>query len=117
MNVHRLHALDGELAPRASPPTAEDDAGPSDFDLRALIQALLVRRWTIIGTVIASMTIVTLIVLQMTPIYTASTSIMVGQRENKVIDVESVLAGLPNDTATIENQIQILKSSSLAERV
>ena len=117
MNVHRLHALDGDLSPRVSPQAMEDEAGPSDFDLRALIQALLVRRWTIMGTVIAAMTIVTLIVLQMTPIYTASTAIMVGQRENKVIDVESVLAGLPNDTATIENQIQILKSSLLAQRV
>ena len=120
MNIHRLHALDGDsdLTPRNTAPVLDaEGAAPGDFDMRALIQALTVRRWTILGTVIAAMTIVTLIVLQMTPIYSASTLIMVGQRENKVIDVESVLAGLPNDTATIENQIQILKSWTLAERV
>jgi uncharacterized protein involved in exopolysaccharide biosynthesis len=42
---------------------------------------------------------------------------MVGQRENKVLDAESVVAGLQTDTSTLENQIQVLKSWSLAEKV
>lgn len=116
MNVHRLHQVEAE--PIALPqPMLPDDSPAADFDLRALLRVFLARRWTILGTVLVCMTLATLVVLQMTPIYSASTLIMVGQRENKVLDAEALVAGLSTDTATIENQIQILRSWSLAERV
>ena len=120
MNVHRLHqqaepAVPAMAAPGA--PAVAEDAAHNDFDLRSLLRVFLARRWTILGTVIVCMTLAAIAVLQITPLYSASTLIMVGQRENKVLDQESFLAGLPMDSATIENQIQILRSWSLAERV
>jgi succinoglycan biosynthesis transport protein ExoP len=116
MNVHRLHQHDPEPVSLSAPPPPRDDGPPADFDLRALFRVLLARRWTILGTILVAMTMALIVVLQMTPIYSASTLIMVGQRENKALE-DSFLAGLTTDTATIENQIQILRSSTLAERV
>jgi exopolysaccharide transport family protein len=118
MNVHRLHQQSATDLPAPSqlPPAAEEVVETS-LDLRALMRVVLARLWTILGTIAIAMTLVTLVLLQMTPIYSASALIMVGQRENKVLDSEALLAGLPTDTATIENQIQILRSWSLAERV
>lgn len=119
MNVHRLHhqpSPEAAPAPAAAAPYADDAAEPA-LDLRALLRVVLARGYTILGTIAVAMVLVTLALLQMTPIYSASTLIMVGQRENKVLDSEALLAGLPTDTATIENQIQILRSWSLAERV
>ncbi len=116
MNVHRLHQVESEPVALGAPSPA-DEMPAADFDLRALLRVLLARRLTILGTIIVAMTIAALVVLQMTPIYSASTLIMVGQRENKVLDPEAFLAGLSTDTATIENQIQILRSWALAERV
>lgn len=115
MNVHRLLPKSEPVALQAAAPF--DETPESDFDLRALFRVFLARRWTIVGTVVISMTVALLAVLQMTPLYSASTLIMVGQRENKVLDRDAFLAGLTTDTATIENQIQILRSWSLAERV
>lgn len=119
MNVHRLHhqpSLEAAPVPATSGSYADDTAEPS-LDLRALVRVVLARSYTILGTIAVAMVLVTLALLQMTPIYSASTLIMVGQRENKVLDAEALIAGLPTDTATIENQIQILRSWSLAERV
>jgi polysaccharide biosynthesis transport protein len=118
MNVHRLHQNQRfEPEPLATDRTLPYDDGPEpDFDLRALFRVFLVRRLTIIGTVVMAMTLAAIAVLQMTPLYTASALILVGQRENKVVQ-DSVLADLTMDTSTIENQIQILRSTSLAERV
>ena len=118
MNVHRLpnQAATELQAPMAAPQAVEEVAATS-LDLRALLRVFMARLWTILGTVAVAMTLVTLVLLQMTPIYSASALIMIGQRENKVLDPEALLAGLPTDTATIENQIQILRSWSLAERV
>jgi len=118
MNVHRLYQ-DQRFEPEPLAPGRAlpyDDGPEPDFDLRALFRVFLARRLTIIGTVVAAMTLAAVAVLQMTPLYTASALVLVGQRENKVVQ-DSVLADLTMDTSTIENQIQILRSTSLAERV
>jgi polysaccharide biosynthesis transport protein len=120
MNVHRLthqQPVSEPLQVQGPPQPYPDEAGEPSLDLRALLRVILARGYTILGTIAVAMVLVTLALLQMTPIYSASALIMVGQRENKVLDAEALLAGLPTDTATIENQIQILKSWSLAERV
>jgi polysaccharide biosynthesis transport protein len=116
MNVHRLHKVEPETAAYSAPAPA-DDMPAADFDLRALYRMLMARRWTILGTIVVCMTLAGIVVLQLTPVYSASTLIMVGQRENKVLDPEAVIGGLTADAATIENQIQILRSWTLAERV
>ena len=117
MNVHRLHHADSAPVQLRPPPPVEEPPSEPDFDLRALFRVFLARRWTILSTIVVSLTVAVVAVLQMTPIYSASTLILVGQRENKVLDREAILTGLSTDTATIENQIQILRSWSLIERV
>lgn len=119
LNVHRLPAparLDPEpVAParRFAPAEPED----SDFDLRALFRVFLARRLTILGTVVACTVLAAIAVFQITPIYSASAYVLVGQRENKVLDQEALVGGLTMDSATIENQIQVLRSTAIAERV
>ncbi|MFM9863367.1 MAG: GumC family protein [Micropepsaceae bacterium] len=120
MNVHRLpHQQSASEPAQLQAPVQHypDEGGEPSLDLRALLRVVMARGYTILGTIAVAMTLVTLVLLQMTPVYSASALIMVGQRENKVLDAEALLAGLPTDTAAIENQIQILKSWSLAERV
>lgn len=120
MNVHRLHQQSEPPPAGASaqaPSVATDEPQHAEFDLRSLLRVFLARRWTIAGTIALCTTLALVAILQITPLYSASTLIMVGQRENKVLDQEAFLAGLPMDSATIENQIQILRSWSLAERV
>ena len=55
--------------------------------------------------------------LALTPLYKGTVIVMIDQRENKVVNVEEVLSGLPTDQASILNQIQILQSRELAWRV
>lgn len=125
MNVHRLHPPPSRrFEPEPIVPThtlaaaaAAAEPDEPDFDLRALFRIFLVRRWTILGTVGLCMALAAVVVFQMTPVYSASALVLVGQRENKVIDQEALVAGLTTDTATIENQIQILRSNTIAERV
>ncbi|MEQ1866962.1 MAG: Wzz/FepE/Etk N-terminal domain-containing protein, partial [Micropepsaceae bacterium] len=113
----RWHREPDAEATSPRPPQIHEPSPEAEFDLRALLRAVLARRRTIAGTVGACMTIALIVVLQLTPIYSSSTLIMVGQRENKAFDPESILAGLSTDAASIENQIQVLRSSALAERV
>ena len=58
-----------------------------------------------------------LVVLQLTPVYTASALIMLNTRSANVVNVASVLAGLPPDANVIKSEIDVLESRSLAARV
>ncbi len=127
MNAFRIPEYDQRpaYAPPPPPPpmpphaayAAYDEPPAQDFSIRSVFAVLMVRAWTILGVIGVCMTIALVVMFQITPVYTASTLIMVGQRENKVLDAESVVAGLQADTSTLENQIQVLKSWSLAEKV
>ena len=58
-----------------------------------------------------------LVVSQITPRYSARTMILVGIPETNVVDVEDVLRGLRTDRATIESELQVLRSRTLAAKV
>jgi uncharacterized protein involved in exopolysaccharide biosynthesis len=107
MNAFRIPEYDqrpvyGPPPPPPAPPhqrhAAYDEPPEQDFNIRSVFAVLMVRAWTILGVIGVCMTIALVVMFQITPVYTASTLIMVGQRENKVLDAESVVAGLQTKT-------------------
>src|SRR5215469_4073621 len=87
------------------------------FDLTDLLRMIQIRKQIIIGTAATVITLTIIYLFQVTPLYTAQAVVMLDQRENKVLDVSAVIAGLPSDPTTIQNQVQILRSRSLMARV
>ena len=60
---------------------------------------------------------VILITLQLTPRYTAVSTVMIDTRTRKVVDIQQVMSGLGSDTGTIDSEVEILRSRSLAAKV
>ena len=97
------------------------EEGPSrtapTLGLAHLLMVLSRRKYLLLGTI----GIVTLLgivnVYMLTPLFTASTSVMVDPQEQRIINVESLVAGLPADQSTIESEIQVVQSDELAARV
>jgi len=97
------------------------EEGPSrtapTLGLADLLMVLSRRKYLLLGTI----GIVTLLgivnVYLLTPLFTASTSVMVDPQEQRVINVESLVAGVPVDQSTIESEIQVIQSDELAGRV
>lgn len=52
-----------------------------------------------------------------TPEYTATANVMLDTRAQRVVESEAVLSGLPPDSATVDTEVEILRSRQLAERV
>jgi capsular exopolysaccharide synthesis family protein len=115
MTIHKLPRV--EPAPEVYAQPVQTLSPDGEFDFRKILQTINTRRVTILGTVMLITTLTALVLFQLTPVYTATTQLMLGERMNKVIDAEAILSGLPTDNAMIENQLQILRSWSLAERV
>jgi capsular exopolysaccharide synthesis family protein len=116
-NVQEFQHQRPQYHPQPQQLPSYDEAPEQDFDMRSIFRVLIVRAWTILGVIAICMSIAVVVMFQITPVYNSSALIMVGQRENKVLDSESVIAELQTDASTLENQIQVLKSWSLAEKV
>ena len=88
-----------------------------DDDLRELVRKIWRRKMAVIGTTIMGTTLAAIIVVQQTPRYTATTAIMLESRETRVVDMEEVVSGLPQDLETVQSEIGVIRSRGLAERV
>ncbi|MCH7599382.1 MAG: polysaccharide biosynthesis tyrosine autokinase [Myxococcales bacterium] len=97
-------------------------AGPNEveeveIDIGEIFRALRRRRWALGGCVLLITSVVLLVTFQLTPLYTATAEVLIDLRDRNVVDLDSVLSGLSSDASTIESQIQVIRSHSLAIRV
>jgi len=119
MNAHTPSpVLDPEIPGRQSLLSNQwASALAGQLDLRRLWNVFR-RRKRLFGLVAAALLLAAvLLTMQATPKYTASASVMLDPRHEKVTNVEDVLSALPPDTAVVDTEVEVLKSRQLAERV
>lgn len=97
----------------ASRQDGEDDV----IDLRKLIQPIWHRKWSILSLVMVVVMVAILAVLTLTPIYRASTTLMIEEKASKVVSIEQVYGLEGTGKEYLQTQFELLKSRSLAERV
>lgn len=98
-----------------SEPVSADEE--MSFDPRELLR-IFWRRWKLIAGIMAVGLGLTLVyLLSATPLYTATTDILLDLRQDKTIDAEAVLSGLSNDAAMLESEIKLIGSESVGLRV
>jgi capsular exopolysaccharide synthesis family protein len=115
MNIQRSYNSDN-LSAAAPGSEAGEDAGLG-ISMADLLRIVHVRRKLIAAVAFTVIAIATVLVVQATPLYSATALVMLDQRKNTVEDTAAALSGLPSDPATVQNQVQILTSNELAERV
>src|SRR5579859_5828801 len=102
-----------ELETAGTVPPDQSD-GP---DLQQVL-GVLKRRWNVIAgwTMLLTLVAVTLI-FQLTPRYTAESTVMLDTRKTQVVDIQAVVSGLQSDAAVVRSELEVLKSPDLARRV
>ncbi len=95
----------------------QSDDAAFDIDMFAILRTLRKRLGVIVGITLGLTGLAMVAVFQMTPLYTAETLILLDQQKTQVVDVESVMSGLGGDSATVDSQVEILRSRSIARRV
>jgi uncharacterized protein involved in exopolysaccharide biosynthesis/Mrp family chromosome partitioning ATPase len=83
-------------------------------DFLRLIRA---RQGTILRVAAVTVIAAILIALALPTVYSSSAVVMLDPRKNNVTDPSQVLAQVEGDPASLQNQIQLLSSRSLAEKV
>ncbi|MFM1814681.1 MAG: hypothetical protein RLZ98_1376, partial [Pseudomonadota bacterium] len=95
----------------------EDPLDEGGFDLRDLVSPLF-RRWRIIAAVTLLATAVAgAIAFSIPNQYTASASVQIDRRDKKIIHIDGVLSDLKADTPTLESEIEVIASPTIALRV
>ena len=82
--------------------------------LKDIFRVMRTRKMTIVGTAVVVVAAVAVLISQLTPLYRATAYVMIDPKQSNVTDTNAVIGGLPTDSASIENQVQILRSRSLA---
>src|SRR5690606_17127138 len=83
-----------------------------EFDLMGLYRALRKRLGIILAVTVALTALVMVAVFQMTPLYTGQSLVLLDTQKTQVVDVQAVMSGLPADSATVDSQVEILRSRS-----
>lgn len=89
-------------------------AGISLADIWAFIQA---RRAVILGTAALVMAVAFVMVSRMTPLYTATSTVLIDTQRKRVSNVEEVMSGLSADMTSLQNQLAIIEFPRVAARV
>jgi capsular exopolysaccharide synthesis family protein len=93
-----------------------EDAG--GLSLPDFLRVVRVRRKLILGAALSVVALAVVYVSMATPMYSATTVVMLDNRKNSVADQQAVLSGLDmTDPSVVQNQVEILTSVELANRV
>ncbi len=87
------------------------------IDLHRHIAAFRRRQRLFIAIVLTVFALTMLVTFVLQPRYTATASVMLDSRQEKVVDIQQVLSGMPVDSAAVDTQVEVLKSRTLAQKV
>lgn len=89
-----------------------------EIDLFALLQTVWRGKWIILLlTVLALCAGLTYLKAIAVPLYTASATVVLDNREEQVVDLQNVMSGLSGDQATVNTEVEVIRSRGLAEQL
>ena len=104
----------------ANRPYYTSDAATADekiTDPKQALRALRRRLALFLLVVISVFVTVAVFTFQATPVYSTSASVIIDSRDKTVVDIGSVLSGLPPESTVVDTEVEIIRSRSLAEKV
>lgn len=104
-----------EPAPNYHPAMADEGDIASTF--RAVMLMIRRRIWMILAIVVLGTGLAGFVGHSRTPTYTAQAMVMIEPKENRIVDVEAVAAGLSGDITAIETQVKLLSSREYLARL
>ncbi len=85
--------------------------------LREIGRMLLRRKRAIILCLFGLNGLAFLVINHLQPSYTAEASVIIGQRQEQVVDLKAVISGLGGESDVIESEVQLLRSRRIASGV
>ena len=99
-------------------PAPETEQTDEQIDLFGVLNTLWRGKWWILLATLLGMALGGYYAYAIaTPLYTARSVVALEARQSRVVDMESVMSGLSADQATVNTEIELIRSRQLAERL
>lgn len=98
-------------------PSPQSRAEDDEIDLLKLWRTIWQRKWSIITLTLIVMMVTVLVVLSLTPIYRAASTLLIEQKQAKIGSIEQIYGLEGGSNEFLQTQFELLKARSLAERV
>lgn len=105
------------MTPRQSTTESRLPAGLMSLSILQVLGVVWRRKWIVITCVVIALSCAIIANGVMTPRYTATASIIVEPRQQKIVEFDSVLQNLPISMETMESEVQIIRSVAMAKQV
>ena len=105
------------LAQGTEPRNSQDNADDDVIDLSHYISIVNRNKWRILGLAFVVTLLAALIALSMTPLYKATSSLLIESEETNVVSIEQVYGLDASKQEYFETQYEILRSRHIAEKV
>jgi len=92
-------------------------APPESGDFGHLLRLIWQRKLLLVAFLVGGMVLCSLIVVQVTPGYTAKGLLLVGAPQTHIVDLQAVLSGASAETDAVDSEIEVLQSPFLAGAV
>lgn len=90
----------------------------NDFDMLAMVRSLWRGKyWVLLVVLLTTLIGGTYAYVLATRVYTSDATVVLESRQEQVVDIESVVTGLSGDQATINTEVEVIRSRRLAEKL
>lgn len=100
--------------PQGMPPGGADE---TPLDIRGMLLPVWRRKWLVMLVMVVTLGLATLLALSMESRYVASARVIFDPERLRIIDLDNVVVSPDVSTTGLQNQIEILRSAVLLERV
>src|SRR3546814_17504458 len=104
-------------SPRQSTTQSRLPAGLMSLSILQLLGVVWRRKWIVLACMIVALSGAIIANGVATPLYTASATIIVEPRQQKIVEFDSVLSALPVSLETMEGEVQEIGRAPCRERV
>ncbi len=103
---------------RNEAPHLQDSENEGDFlDLHGLWLTFRRRQGLFLAVAGVVLALTVIVTFQITPKYSATSTVLLDTRQQDIVDIGAVLSGLPSESAAVDTEVEVLRSRSLARRV
>lgn len=92
----------------------DQDTAEADIDLLEYWRSISKRKWAIALFALAVALLAGVIVFSMTPVYRATTTVLIEGNKSKVLSIEDVYSGISQNREYFQTQAEIIKSREVA---
>src|SRR6218665_2028980 len=89
----------------------------NDFDIRSILGLLRRRLMLILVTIFIVVSVTSVVVFSLTPVFTASTLILVDPSRKNLLQGDPEMLGSAADSARIDSEVEIMRSDNVLLRV